>query len=159
MPTTDRPFMPGYGIAPPEEGELLPWEWAVERLERARHYWVATANAEGTPHLAAVWGVWHDDACYFSTGGESRKARDLRARAECSVTTPDPVETVVVNGRAERVLETGRLRAVADVYAAKYGSPFPEPDENPLFAVLPSTVIAVIEREPEFAQRATRWRF
>ncbi|HEX2028866.1 MAG TPA: pyridoxamine 5'-phosphate oxidase family protein, partial [Nitriliruptorales bacterium] len=129
------------------------WSWAVERLQRCRHYWVATADAAGRPHLAALWGVWFDDAFHFSTGAESCKARDLAARAECSVAAEDPVETVVVNGRVERLRDRGRLTAVSAVYADKYASGVPDSQANPVFAVSPSTVIAVIGREPDIAAR------
>ena len=40
-PKASRPFMPGYGISEGEEG-LLPWSWAVERLEKSHNYWVMT---------------------------------------------------------------------------------------------------------------------
>ena len=35
-PRADRPQMPGYGLASVSDGELLPWSWGVERLERSR---------------------------------------------------------------------------------------------------------------------------
>ncbi len=44
-PVASRPFMPGYGILPADAGSgLLPWAWAVERLERSHNYWVATGG-------------------------------------------------------------------------------------------------------------------
>ncbi|HXQ54333.1 MAG TPA: pyridoxamine 5'-phosphate oxidase, partial [Actinomycetes bacterium] len=58
-PAAGRPNMPGYGLAPADGDDgLLPWSWAARRLERARHYWVATSRPDGSPHLAAVWGLW-----------------------------------------------------------------------------------------------------
>jgi general stress protein 26 len=155
-PITERPFMPGYGIATGPEG-LLPWTWAEQHLRDSRHYWVATRGTDGAPHLAAVWAVWLDGALYFSTGGRSRKARNLAADPRCSVTPADPVEAVVLNGVAVRV--TGDRTRITEVYVEKYGSGFPEPDENPVFAVRPATAIGVIDTEDQFSTAATRWRF
>jgi hypothetical protein len=34
-PRATRPYMPGYGLLDATQGTgLLPWSWAVERLER-----------------------------------------------------------------------------------------------------------------------------
>ena len=107
MPTADRPHMPGYGIAGPDAG-LLPWSWAEERLRAAPRYWVVTVSPDGAPHAMPVWAVWLDDALWFSTGGRSRKARNLRAEPRCVVHTDDPL---VVNGVAEVVTDECRDRA------------------------------------------------
>lgn len=159
-PTADRPEMPGYGIVPAGAGGgLLPWSWAAERLERAHHYWVATTRPDGRPHLAAVWGVWDGEAFCFSTGGRSRKARNLAAQARCVVTPEYAGEAVVLEGIAERVTDPGRLAEIRSTYLRKYGTGFPDPDENPIFAVRPTVVFGIIEQEPDFTGRATRWRF
>ena len=159
-PAAGRPYLPGYGIAPADAGGgLLPWSWAVERLERSRRYWVATRRPDGSPHLAAVWGVWLDDAFVFSTGGSSRKARNLAADNRCVVAPEYGEESVVVEGTVDRVVDDGRLAAIGRVYARKYGTGFPDPDGNPVFAVRPSVVFGVIESDPDFSGRATRWRF
>ena len=152
--------MPGYGIAPADAGGgLLPWSWAVERLERAHTYWVATIGPQGRPHLAAVWGVWVGGAFHFSTGGRSRKARNLAADGRCSLSPQLAEESVVVEGVARRVTGPAELRQLLSTYRRKYGSGFPDPDANPVFAVQPEVAFGIIEREPEFSTRATRWRF
>jgi hypothetical protein len=57
-PKASRPHMPGYGIVPADSGDgLLEWAWAVERLNRSRNYWIATARPDGRPHVAPVWGT------------------------------------------------------------------------------------------------------
>lgn len=156
MPHAARPHMPGYGIEPADRGSgLLPWSWAVERLERFRHAWVATVSDDGSPHVAAVWGVWHEGALHFSTGGESRKGRNLAARPACSIALDDAAESLVLQGAAVRVADPDTIADVATVYEAKYGSGFP--DDSPLFAVAPRVVIAVVEAE--FTTTPTRWTF
>src|SRR5258706_15440615 len=95
--TTDRPTMPGYGIETGPDG-LLPWAWATQRLRDAHGYWVATTDVDGALHLAAVWAVWFDDAVCFSTGGRSRKARNLAREPRCSITPGDATQSLVVHG-------------------------------------------------------------
>jgi nitroimidazol reductase NimA-like FMN-containing flavoprotein (pyridoxamine 5'-phosphate oxidase superfamily) len=157
-PAAGRPWMPDYGISPATDG-LLPWAWAVERLERAHNYWVATTGPGGSPHLAAVWGLWHGGAFVFSTGGRSRKARNLAADPRCVVTPEHAGESVVVEGTAGRVTDPAALAALLAAYQGKYGSGFPDPGEHPVFAVRPRVAFAVVEREPMFSSSATRWVF
>jgi hypothetical protein len=141
--------MPGYGIEAGEDG-LLPWEWARQHLTDAHNYWVATAGPDGTPHLAVVWGVWHEDTFLFSTATRSRKARDLRDRPQCSVAPEGGAESIVVQGLAT---PAGSPPEVERLYVAKYGDGYPDP----LWRVTPRTVIAV--REAAFTTAATRWTF
>src|SRR5437660_7575364 len=62
-PIASRPYMPGYGTLNASHGSgLLPWSWAIERLERSHDYWVATSDAGGRPHVMPVWGAWMDEA-------------------------------------------------------------------------------------------------
>ena len=150
--------MPDYGVSTGEDG-LLPWAWAVERLERARNYWVATTGPDGAPHLAAVWGLWRDEVFCFSTGGRSRKARNLTADPRCVISPEQAGESVVVEGTAERVTDPAALNALLAVYRGKYGSGFPDPVEHPVFAVRPRVAFAVVEQEPMFSRSATRWVF
>jgi general stress protein 26 len=160
MVTVDRPHMPGYGIAPDDGGRgLLPWSWAHERLVAARGYWVATVGGDARPHLAAVWGLWSDGALYVSTGGRSRKARDLARNPNVAVSVDGTAESLTIDGVAVRVRDPSAQTTIAAGYRAKYGEGFPDPEANPLLAIRPRTVIAVIEAGDEFTQLATRWRF
>src|SRR5580704_19411496 len=101
-PSAVRPFMPGYGMLPAGEGTgLLPWSWAESRLRDSHDYWLATAWPDGRPHVMPVWAVWLDGCLWFSSGGRSRKARNLRARDSCVITTDQAREPVILEGRAE----------------------------------------------------------
>ena len=160
QPVASRPSMPGYGILPADAGGgLLPWAWAVERLEGSHNYWVATCRPDRSPHLAAVWGIWLDGAFWFSTGGRSRKARNLAADPHCAVAPQDAGESVVLEGTAERVTDPERISRALVVYTGKYGSGFPGPEENPLFAVTPWLVVGLTEHDPGLSASATRWTF
>ena len=157
-PVASRPFMPEYGLKPPEGGQgLLPWRWARDRLERAHNYWVATSQPDGRPHAMAVWGLWLEDAFYFSTGRISRKARNLNHNPNCVVTTENAVEAVIVEGVAELISEVNALDGIARLYQKKYATGYPE--ESNIYILRPRTVFGFIEHEPEFSGSSTRWQF
>jgi PPOX class probable F420-dependent enzyme len=121
-PHASRPHMPGYGIQGPDEGSgLLPWAWAEERLTASRNYWVVSLWPDGRPHSMPVWGVWDGEALWFSSGSESRKARNLSADPRCVVTTEDANEPVVIEGSADIVHARDAIARVADLMNAKYG--------------------------------------
>lgn len=151
-----RPHMPGYGLLL-SEGSLRPWSWAEEILLAGHNYWVATAAPDGRPHAMPVWGVWHEFEFWFSTGGASRKARNLAARAECSVGTERGANAVIVEGGATRLAAGDVPAEIARLYVEKYGGGYPE--DSPLFRVAPRVVFGFSEAAAEFAETATRWVF
>jgi len=157
-----RPYMPGYGILPADEGEgLLPFEWAEARLRDARNYWVATVGPDG-PHLMAVWGVWIDRQFVFSTGRESRKARNLEQNPNCVVCNEHAHEAVIVEGIAEIADEDAR-RKFLPVYEKKYTFDMGSMKDGilemkePVFAVRPQRVFGLSEKY--FQSKSTRWIF
>jgi PPOX class probable F420-dependent enzyme len=154
-PTAARPHMPGYGISDSDDG-LLPFAWAEERLSEAFRYWVATISPGGAPHVMPVWAVWLGRCLWFSTGGRSRKARNLRADPRCTIHT-DGVDPVIVHGTAEFVTEPDAIAALIEAYARKYPDAPPDPAENPIVRVRPQSVFGLIESE--FATSPTRWTF
>lgn len=168
----DRPYMPDYGIRPPDAGTgLLPWSWAVQRLTSARHYWVGTVGQDGRPHTSPVWAVWHGERVVFSCGNRSRKARDLDARPHCTVATDDARNPVVVEGVAERITDrdagrtptAGGSASVAAVEAVRLAMVAKYDYEmtldfllaNALFAVRPVKVLGLVE--DDFTGSPTRW--
>jgi len=151
--------MPGYGVVPADRGRgLLPWSWAEERLLRSKEYWVATAGTSG-PHVTPVWGLWRDDAFWFSCSPGSRKARDLQTRPACSVATSDPHQPVVVEGRAAAITDLPAVAAFAaaadEKYATTYGVEFYA--ANACFRVAPTRVIGLDDED--FTGTPTRWVF
>ncbi|HEV2376907.1 MAG TPA: pyridoxamine 5'-phosphate oxidase family protein [Streptosporangiaceae bacterium] len=161
-PVASRPYMPGYGTLPSDEGSgLLPWSWAEERLARSHDFWLATVTSLGAPHLMPVWAVWDGGRLWFSSSNGSRKARNLSVEARCSLSTDNPLEPVVVHGRAERVTDPGALAAMLAAENAKYGTDYGadmvDPASNSVFALLPEWVFALDSRD--FAGSPTRFTF
>jgi nitroimidazol reductase NimA-like FMN-containing flavoprotein (pyridoxamine 5'-phosphate oxidase superfamily) len=165
-PTSARPHMPGYGIAGPGEGTgLLPWSWAVDRLSRSHDYWVTSVWPDGRPHTMPVWGVWLDDALWFSSSLGSRKARNLAADPRCTVATDDAQEPVVVEGRASIVRDVTTIEHFLEhflehsnaKYETSYEIDFLDPDTNATIRVTPARAIGLVEAD--FTASPTRWTF
>lgn len=154
--------MPGYGTLPPDGGTgLLPWSWAEERLIRSHDYWLATVTSSGAPHLMPVWAVWHADRLWFSSSNGSRKARNLASEPRCALSTEDPLEPVVVEGRVQRVIDSEALRRMLAAENAKYGTDYGvelvDPDSNSVFALRPEWVFALDSKD--FTGSPTRFVF
>jgi hypothetical protein len=162
QPSAARPYMPGYGIAAATEGSgLLPWAWAEVRLMNSHDYWLASVSPEGLPHLMPVWGVWQDDLLWFSSSNGSRKARNLAIHSWCSVATDNPLEPVVVRGRARRVSDQAELAAMLAAENSKYGTSYGpdmvDPASNSVFALRPEWVFAL--DSSDFTGSPTRFTF
>ena len=157
--------MPDYGVDTPA-WVPLPWSWAAERLVANRNFWVVTVSADGRPHALPVWGVWDDvDGRFaFSCGPRSRKARNLAANPRAVVMVDSTVECVSVEGRAAPVTDDRRQATWVERYLSKYQPLAPALTaeflgQNAIMEFEPERAFAVIEREDEFATRATRWVF
>jgi PPOX class probable F420-dependent enzyme len=161
-PRAHRPYMPGYGIVGPDKGGgLLPWSWAEERLTGSRNYWVVTTWPDGRPHAMPVWGVWDAGALWFSSGGRSRKVRNLAADPRCVVTTESTDDPVVVDGTAEVVTDRPALERFIELTNAKYDAQltlsFLDPAVNATLRVRPVSAFGI--RHDDFTGSPTRWEF
>lgn len=167
---TERPDLAsGYGVPSDPDG-TLDWSWAVERLEAARNYWVASTRRDGAPHVVPVWGAWVDGAVWFGTDPDSVKARNLATDPRVVVHLESGDETVILRGEVEEVA-VGALGAdlagrIDDAYAAKYrdgetGEPFRltagAPPDTVVLRVRPRVALGWLETD--FARSPTRWRF
>jgi nitroimidazol reductase NimA-like FMN-containing flavoprotein (pyridoxamine 5'-phosphate oxidase superfamily) len=161
-PIAARPYMPGYGTLPAAEGSgLLPWSWAQERIDRSHDFWLATVTADGAPHLMPVWAIWLDGMLWFSSSNGSRKARNLGSEPRCAVATDNPLEPVVVHGRAQRIVDRQVLRTVLEAENSKYGTDYGmdmvDPASNSVFAMRPEWVFAL--DSSDFTGSPTRFTF
>lgn len=155
-PRARRPYITEYGLEPEEAG-LLPWSWAVERLERSHSYWLSTVRGDGRPHSMPVWAIWLDDALLFSTGEKTLKARNLVRSPHCVITTEHADEAVIVEGTARREAHEPTLARLCTLYEAKYRMGYPP--GSAIYAVRPRVVFGFIDSTDEFAKTATRWSF
>jgi hypothetical protein len=162
-PERSRPVLPeGYGVPTGEEG-MLPWSWAVERLENARNYWFSTTRPDGRPHAMPAWAVWLDGVLYFEGSPETRRARNLAANPALVVHLESGDEVVILEGEGHAAGKPARALAerLAAAFTAKYGAshdykPAPDQwDKGGLYAMRPRVAFAW----NVFPTGLTRWRF
>ncbi len=162
--------MSSYGVSS-ADWDGLPWSWAQERLVANRNYWVVTVSASGIPHSMPVWGVWDpaENVFGFSCAPDAKKRRNLATNQHVSVSCDDTVECVSVQGVA-RILDAtdptdaASLDSIVALYVTKYAGEAPGDlgefvRAHTVVEVRPTVAFGVVEREAEFATRATRWRF
>jgi pyridoxamine 5'-phosphate oxidase-like protein len=162
MPRAARPYMPGYGVRPADEGTgLLPWAWAEQRLIASRNYWVVSAWPDGRPHAMPVWGMWHEGALWFSSSKLSRKSKNLTADPRCVVSTEDAENPVVVEGVADLITAPDALATMLSLenakYSTDYGIEMLDPAANASFRVRPLWAFGL--QAGDFTGSPTRWDF
>ena len=152
----------------------VPTQWARGRrdLRDAQVYWLTTVRPDGRPHVTPLLGIWLDDALYFCTGSEERKAKNLAQNAHCILTTGcnglDGLD-LVVEGDAANVTDRAELTRVADTYESKYGTHVTAPEGNwfglgdtirhgdvPVYRVAPTTAFGFGKGT---SSSQTRWTF
>ena len=114
-----------------------------------------------------MWGVWDDDEhrFAFSCGPRARKAANLRSNPYAVFTVDDTVECLSVEGVATFVTaDDARQQRWIERYLAKYREVSADLSaeflgRNLVVEIAPARAFAIIEREDEFAERATRWVF
>lgn len=145
----------GYHIPSTMKGSVS-WDWARERVTSSHNYLITTVDPGGRPHTMVVWGIWLENAYYFSTGSTTRKAKNLAANPNCTVCNENVEEAVIVEGQARQLAISEIPQAAFDLYQKKYGWKL-DPDMGPVFKVAPRVVFAMPEKL--FPAGATRWVF
>lgn len=156
LPKASRPLIPSvYGIPAKMDGSVS-WEWANERLTASHNYLITTLRPDGRPHTMVVWGIWLENAYYFSTGSTTRKAKNLATNPNCVVCNENVEEAVILEGRARQLAVPEIPEPAFALYHKKYGWKL-DPEMGPVFKVTPRVVFAMPEKL--FPAGATRWLF
>ena len=152
-----------------EGASATSWSDAERQLHDAELYWLTTLRRSGRPHITPLIAVWHASALHFCTGPDEQKAHNLSADDRCAVTTGcnhlhDGLD-IVLEGRAERVMDDHELERIAAAYVTKYGAEWHfdvrdgafhhEGGDAHVHRVRPQTVFG-FAKSP-YGQ--TRWRF
>lgn len=104
-----------------------------------------------------IWGIWVAQRFYFSTGKQSRKAKNLAGNKQCIVATEKAHEAVIVEGTARSVRDKKLLAKLGPYYYRKYKPWKLDPKMGPIFEVRPQTVFGMYEKK--FVETATKWAF
>jgi PPOX class probable F420-dependent enzyme len=163
---------------------LLDWNTIEARLDQGfsqapgsggpdRHTcWLATINADGSPHVTGVGAMWVDGAFFFETGKDTRKGRNLARDPRCTVTVAATEFDLIVDGDAQIVTDPATVAAMAQRWAshgwparvddsgvaltAEFSAPSAGPPPWFVYRITPraATALATIGEGG-----ATRWRF
>lgn len=155
-PEASKPRMYGGYLEP----KRLPWKWAAARLTEARNYWIATTRPNGKPHCRPVWGVWYNDALYFSTGSLAWK--NLASNPAITVHLESGSQVVILEGAAEKGGHLPEVEEVARLYQEKYHW---ELVPNEVYVMRPQVAFGWLSDDEGldggtiFNGTATRWQF
>ncbi len=162
-PKASRPHWPDAVQNPATDLRgLKPWTWALERLEKSHNYWIATTRPDGLPHLMLVWGIWWQEAFWFSTGPRTRKAKNIAADPRVVIGTEKADEAVILEGTAEEIKDRAVWKQLAQIYNGKYGGdiePLLESCEGNVYRVVPQRAFGQDEHAENFVDAVTRWQF
>jgi PPOX class probable F420-dependent enzyme len=98
-------------------------EWQAFVSEGTRTGKVATARADGRPHVAPVWFVLDGTDLVFTTGKDTVKGRSLTADPRIAICVDDerpPYAFVLIEGIATISEEPGPLLDAATKLGARY---------------------------------------
>lgn len=134
--------------------------------------WLATIDADGSPHVNGIGSLWLDGAFVFETGSTSRKGRNLARDPRCTISIAMDTFDLVAEGAAELVTDPAFVADVAARYraegwpaevdasgtalTAEYSAPSAGPPPWSVYRMVPHTATVVSTVEPG---GATRWTF
>jgi len=166
--------------------ELAPVDWAriAERLEGGltlapgaggpdRHTcWLATTNADGSPHVTGVGALWAEGTFWFKTGAATRKAKNLARDPRCAISVTTTEFDLAVEGDAEKITDPATVAAMAALWAAQgwpatvdesgraltapYSAPSAGPPPWSVYRIALRRATALAVDDPP---GATRWEF
>ncbi len=73
----------------------------LQHFAAAEAVWYASVRPDGRVHLAPVWAVWFEDAAWVLTRRAAVRARNLVANPSVSLSLADPINVLIIEGRAE----------------------------------------------------------
>src|SRR3954447_20741467 len=134
--------------------------------------WLATINADGSPHVTAVGAIWLDGTYYFETGKTSRKGRNLARDPRCVISVSAREFDLTLECHAQLVSDRTTVECLAGLWAeggwpcevdesgTALTAPFSAQSAGPppwhVYRAEPTSAFAVQTVEPH---GATRWQF
>jgi PPOX class probable F420-dependent enzyme len=163
---------------------LLDWAAIEARLDQGltqapetggpnRHTcWLATINADGSPHVTGIGALWFDGTFWFETGEGTRKGRNIARDPRCTLSVAAHEFDLVIEGEAHKVTDPATVADMAARWAAAgwparvddtgaaltadYSAPSAGRPPWFVYRLTPNAATALGTVEPG---GATRWRF
>jgi PPOX class probable F420-dependent enzyme len=82
--------------------------------------WLATLDADGSPHVTGIGAMWDDGSFWFETGQQTRKGRNIARDPRCTLSLATEQFDLVVEGRAERVTDPDVVAHLAQLWGADW---------------------------------------
>ena len=79
--------------------------------------WLATIDADGSPHVTGLGAQWVDGAFWFETGETTRKGRNLARDPRCTLSLALDQFDLVVEGEAHVVDDPATVARLAQEWA------------------------------------------
>jgi hypothetical protein len=163
---------------------IVDWSTITDRLDRGieqapgsgdgprRHTcWLATINADGSPHVNGIGALWFDGSFWFETSETSRKGRNIARDPRCSISVATFEFDLTIEGTAQLIDDPKLVAAAAarwnpdwpcevDESGVALTAPFSAPSAGPppwhVYRITPRRATGLLTVEPG---GATRWRF
>src|SRR4051794_21682348 len=81
-------------------------------------FFLSTLRPDGRPHAAGIGAMWFDGDLYFTSGPETRKARNLAVNPACTIAIALKGIDLILEGEATRVTDQATLEQLAQLYRA-----------------------------------------
>jgi hypothetical protein len=157
QPRAMRPVVPSSYLFPTSPKGMLDWSWARKRLTGSRNYVIVTVRPDGRPHAMGMHGLWWDDAYYFGTSPDTRKARNLETNSHCILISEDMEELIIVEGVGEKIDFTELPEGLSAASKKKYGWPMDPRSGGCVYKLVPRVVFAFPLKQITTA--VTKWVF
>ena len=90
-------------------------------LEKQGHYWLATAEVGGRPHVIGVSGLWDGTQIVVTTLGTSKTARNMAMNPLVILAAGDPSDAVVIQAQVIESVPVGESPRMAQEWKAAMG--------------------------------------
>ena len=134
--------------------------------------WLATINADGSPHVTGIGAQWFEGTFWFETGETSRKGRNVARDPRCSLSIATNEFDLVYEGDAHKVTDPAAVAAIAKEFndggwpcrvddsghalTADFSAPSAGPPPWHVYRVTPRAATVLQVAEPA---GATHWKF
>jgi len=108
-------------------------------LEKEGIAYIATTKADGTPHIAPIWFVVHEDKIYFQTDNTTIKYKNIQHKKKIALCFGGR-ETFIIEGSVKEYKENELGFPIRKLYWNKYGKDMDDSfinEKTLLFEVIP----------------------
>jgi len=122
--TTKSPKLNRIGVPfdmkPEDEGILIPWSEASQKLNESIVYWVCSVSPAGKPLAVPVWGVWQEETFYIRANPYTRTRQNIDENSNIVVHLESGEDAVIFDAIAEKIVDEDQRAAISQAFDEKY---------------------------------------